>query len=80
MKVFWKESYEVIIPVNDIIIEIFSRDSNYIIDVVMRPKLGNSSVSVTEVIITAALEGFGQNDSLCLKVNFGSNSIIWNWH
>ena len=55
MKVFWKESYEVIISVNDIIIEIFSRDSDYIIDVVMRPKLGNSNVSVTEVIITAAL-------------------------
>ena len=35
----------------------FSCDSNYIADVAMWPKFGDSSVSVTEVIRTSSLEG-----------------------
>ena len=35
--------------------KILSRDSNYILDIVMWPKFGNSSISVTEVIITSIL-------------------------
>ena len=34
---------------------ILSRDSNHIVDLVMWPKFGNSSVSMKEVIITSIL-------------------------
>ena len=35
--------------------KIFSRGSNYIVEVVMWPKFGNSSISITEVITTSIL-------------------------
>ena len=53
IKVFWKKGYDVIIFVNDVTNKILSRDSNYIVDVVMWPKFGNSSISMREVIITS---------------------------
>ena len=37
--VFWNKGYDVIIPVNDITNQMLSRDSNYILDVFMWPKL-----------------------------------------
>ena len=40
-KVFWNKGYEVITSVCDITNEILSRDSNYIVDLVMWPKFGN---------------------------------------
>ena len=54
-KVFWKKGYDVIISVHHVTKKILSRDSNYIIDVVMWPKFGNSSISMREVIITSIL-------------------------
>ena len=53
--VFWNEGYDVIIPVNDVIKEISSRDSNYIVDVFIWPKFGNSSISMREVIAISIL-------------------------
>ena len=53
--VFWNKGYDVIISVHDVTNKILSRDSNYIIDVVMWPKFGNSSISMREVIITLIL-------------------------
>ena len=53
--VFWNKCYDVIIPVDDITNKILSRDSNYIVDVFMWPKFGNSSISMSEVIKTTAL-------------------------
>ena len=53
--VFWNKDYDVIIPVNDVTNKILSRDSNYVVDVFMWPKFGNSSISVGEVIITSVL-------------------------
>ena len=53
--VFWNKDYDVIIPVNDVTNKILSRDSNYVVDVFMWPKFGNSSISVGEVIITSIL-------------------------
>ena len=41
--------------VHDVTNKIVSRDSNYIVDVVLWPKPGNSSISMREVIITSAL-------------------------
>ena len=55
IKIFWKYGYGVIISVHDVNNKILSRDSNYDINVVMWPKLGNSSISVREVIITSIL-------------------------
>ena len=55
VKVFWNKGYDVIISVHDVTNKILSRDSNYIIDVVMWPKFGNSSISMREVIITSIL-------------------------
>ena len=39
-----------------------SRDLNYIVDVVMWQKFGNSSIFMKEVIITSILWGFEQED------------------
>ena len=40
--VFWNKGYDVIIRVNDVSNKTLSRDSNYILDVFMWPKFGNS--------------------------------------
>ena len=53
IKVFWNNSYDVTISVHDVTNKILSRDSNYIVDVVMWPKFG--SISMKEVIITSIL-------------------------
>ena len=55
LTVFWNKGYDVIIPVNDVTNKFLSRDSNYIIDVFMWPKFGNSSISMREVITTSIL-------------------------
>ena len=61
IKVFWNQGYEVIISVYDVT-NILSRDSIYIVNLVMEPKFSNSSTSVREVIITSILEGFDQKN------------------
>ena len=53
--VFWNKDYDVIIPVDDVSNKILSRDSNYIVDVSMWLKFGNSSISLREVITTSVL-------------------------
>ena len=53
--VFWNKGYDVIISVDDVTNKILSRDSNYIVDVFMWPKFGNSSISMREVITTSIL-------------------------
>ena len=52
IKTFWNKGYDVIILDYDVNNKILSRDSNYIVDVVMWPKIGNSSISIWEVITT----------------------------
>ena len=54
LNVFWNTGYDVIIFVHDVRKKL-SRDSNYIVDVVMWPKFGNSNISITKVIITSIL-------------------------
>ena len=54
IKVFWSKGY-VIIPVHDVINKIWSRDSNFVVDVVRCPKFGKVSISMREVIITSIL-------------------------
>ena len=52
-KVLWNKGYDVIIYVYDITDKSLLRDLNYIVDMVMWPKFGNSSISMREVIITS---------------------------
>ena len=44
LKVFWNKGYYVIYSVYDVTNKILSRESNYIMDVVIWPKFGNSSI------------------------------------
>ena len=47
---------------NDVTKKVFSCNSNYIVDVVMWLKLGNSSISMREVTIASILYGFDQKN------------------
>ena len=49
IKVFWNKSYGVIVFVYGVINENDSRESNYIVDVLMWLKFGNSRTSMREV-------------------------------
>ena len=55
IKEFLNKDYGIIFSVYDITNKILSRESNYIVDVVMWQKFGNSSISVKEVVITSIL-------------------------
>ena len=48
---FWNKGYDIIISVHGLTKKILSGDSNYMVDVLIRPKFGNSSVSMREVIL-----------------------------
>ena len=45
IKIFWNKGYDIMIYVHYTTNKILSCDSNYIVDVVMWPKFGNSSIS-----------------------------------
>ena len=53
--VFWNKGYDVIITVDDVTNKILSRDSNYIVNLFIWPKFGNSSISIREVITASVL-------------------------
>ena len=55
IKVLWNKGYDVIIYVDDVTNKISWRDSNFIVDLFMWPKFGNSSISMREVITTSIL-------------------------
>ena len=55
VKLFWNNSYDVIIIVHAVFNKTLSGDANYIVDMIMWPKLSNSSGSIRELIITSAL-------------------------
>ena len=55
LMVFWNKGYDVTISVNDVTNKILSRDSNYVVDVLMWPKFGNCTISMREVIATSIL-------------------------
>ena len=46
IKIFWNKVYDVKIFVHDVTNKFLSGDWNYIVDVVMWPKFGNSSISM----------------------------------
>ena len=47
IKLFSNKGHGVIIYVHDVTKEILAFDSNYVVDVVMRPKFGNCSISMS---------------------------------
>ena len=51
IKAFSNKRYDIIIFVHDVINHILSWESNYIVDVVIRPEFGNSNISLREVVI-----------------------------
>ena len=53
--IFWNKECDVIIRVDDVTSKILSLDSNYIVDLFMWLKFGNSSVSMREVMTTSIL-------------------------
>ena len=53
--VFWNKGYEIIISVYDVTNKILSPDSNYVVNVVVWPKFGDSSISLSGVIVTSIL-------------------------
>ena len=55
IKILWNKGDDVIISLHDVTSKILSRDSNYTVDVVMRPKFGNSSTFMREIITTSIL-------------------------
>ena len=55
INVFWNKGYDVTTYVHEVTNKILTRDSNYIVNVVMWPKFGNSGISKREVIITSIL-------------------------
>ena len=55
IKQFQNKGYYVIHSVCDVTNKILSHNSNYIMDVVMWPKFGNSMICIREVIITSIL-------------------------
>ena len=55
IKVFWNKGYYVIYSAYDVTKKILSHQSNYIIDLAIWAKFGNSSICIREVIMTSIL-------------------------
>ena len=51
IKVFWNKGYDVTISLSDVSNKVLLSDLNYIVDVVMWRKFGNSNISMRKVII-----------------------------
>ena len=70
IKVIWNKIYDVIISLYDITNKILSRNSDYIIEVVMWPNFGNSSISMRQVIETSIYK------DLTRKTNFLGGALV----
>ena len=58
LKLFWTKFYDVIISAHDVHNKVLSSGSAYVVDVVILPKFGNSSITMRDVIITSISYGF----------------------
>ena len=54
-KIFWKKGYDVVIFFHDVTSKILSHESNYIADVAIWSKFGDSSISMWDDIIAIIL-------------------------
>ena len=55
VKIFSNKGYDIINFVQDVNIKFLSHVSNYIVEVFMSPKFGNSSIPVRDVVIISIL-------------------------
>ena len=55
IKVFWNKVCDVILSVHDVSNKVLSSDPYYIVDLVIKPKFGNTSIAIWEVIRTSVL-------------------------
>ena len=55
IKEFWSKDYDAIISAHDMTNKILLCDSNYVVNVAMWPKFGNSSIPMKEVVTTSIL-------------------------
>ena len=55
IKEHWIKGYDVIISVHEVANKMLSRNSNYIVDVVMWLRFRNFSISMIKVILTSIL-------------------------
>ena len=78
-KIFWNKVSDVIIFAHSVTNKFISLDANYIVDVVMWPRFGNSSISMREVIITSILYGFDQK-KLFFEGCFWLKHNNWDWY
>ena len=62
INLFWNKDYDVIFFVYGVTRNILSRDTSYIVDVIVWPKLGNFSISKRKVIITSIFWEFDQKN------------------
>ena len=77
----WNKDKDAIFFVYDVTNKILSSESNHIVDVIMWPKFGNSSLTRRKVITTSSLYGFDQKNHFFGEVVKLLNlSIIWDWH
>ena len=53
IKLFQNKGYDIIIFDYNVTKKMSSKDSNYIVYVIMWPKFGNTSISVSEFIVTS---------------------------
>ena len=60
IRILWNKGYYAIYSVYDVIDKILSHNSNYIVNVVIWPKFGNSSICKRDVIITSTSYRFDQ--------------------
>ena len=77
--VFWNKGYDVIISVDDVTNKILSRDSNYIVDVVMWPKFGNFRILWEKLSQPQFYKDLTRKTAF-LRGGLGLSSITWDWH
>ena len=80
IKAFWNKVCDVIVFVYEVTNKVLSRDSSYIVDVVMWPKFGNLSISMREVVNSFNYIRIWPDKPIFLRGAFGSSSIILDWH
>ena len=58
----WKNVNDVIISIYEVISKTSLYDSNYIVDMVMKPKFGNTSISMTEISKISVFKIFSEKN------------------
>ena len=64
----------------DVTKKILSRDSNYLVDMVMRPKFGISNISSMRSYRNLNFIRIRPEKPLFLRAGLGSSSITLDWH